>query len=300
MKFLIITADDFGLHESVNEAVEQASRHGVLTAASLMMSAPAVDDAVRRARRLPGLRVGLHVVLADGRTLLAPEVVPGLVNREGRLDDEMFWKSVRFYALPRVRRQLEAEIRAQFAAFARTGLILDHVNVHKHFHLHPTVLDMLLRVGREFAMSAVRVPAEPLWPARGGHWGAAIGGALLRPWILLMKHRLRAAGVAHNDHVFGLRSSGSMNETEMLDTMASLPSGVSEIYLHPATESGAAIAPSMKNYRHADELAALLSPRVRKAIAAANVTLGGFQDLIAMRRMPMSNAPPAAPRRVSR
>ncbi|WOD13795.1 ChbG/HpnK family deacetylase [Paraburkholderia kirstenboschensis] len=38
---LIHTADDFDLHSRVNEAVERAGRHGVLTAASLMVCAPA-------------------------------------------------------------------------------------------------------------------------------------------------------------------------------------------------------------------------------------------------------------------
>jgi len=71
-RFLIVTADDFGLHQAVNEAVEQANRAGVLSAASLMMGSPATADAVRRARRLPRLRVGLHIVLADGTATLAP------------------------------------------------------------------------------------------------------------------------------------------------------------------------------------------------------------------------------------
>ena len=52
-RFLIVTADDFGLHEAVNEAVEQANRSGVLTAASLMVAAPGAADAIRRARKLP-------------------------------------------------------------------------------------------------------------------------------------------------------------------------------------------------------------------------------------------------------
>ncbi|NWP61353.1 ChbG/HpnK family deacetylase, partial [Escherichia coli] len=53
---LVVTADDFGLSREVNEAVEQAHREGILTAASLMVSAPAAADAVARARRMPGLR----------------------------------------------------------------------------------------------------------------------------------------------------------------------------------------------------------------------------------------------------
>ena len=82
-KYLIVTADDFGLHESVNDAVEQAAAAGVLTAASLMVSGPAAADAIRRAQRLPNLRVGLHLVLADGRgPCLSPAEVDGGVGRE--------------------------------------------------------------------------------------------------------------------------------------------------------------------------------------------------------------------------
>jgi hopanoid biosynthesis associated protein HpnK len=283
-KFLIVTADDFGLHEAVNEAVEQASRTGVLTAASLMVAAPAAADAIRRARALPQLRVGLHVVLADGRAMLAPDLIPALADSSGRMNSRMFANGVRFFALPGVRRQLEAEIRAQFSAFARTGLELDHVNVHKHFHLHPTLLDMLLRIGREYGVSAVRVPDEPLWfAAHGGNWRSGVGAALLKPWIALMKRRLRAAQMAHNDRIFGVGASGAMDEAKLLAVLARLPPGVTEIYLHPAVRSGSAIAESMSEYRHADELAALLSPRVRAAIAAGGFGHGGYADAVSSR-----------------
>jgi hopanoid biosynthesis associated protein HpnK len=286
-KFLIITADDFGLHESVNEAVEQASRNGVLTAASLMVAAPAAADAIRRAHNLPHLRVGLHLVLADGSAMLAPDLIPALADHTGYMNSRMFVNGVRFFALPAVRRQLEAEIRAQFSAFARTGLTLDHVNVHKHFHLHPTLLNILLRIGREYGVSAVRVPDEPLWfAARNGTWFAGAGSALLAPWVALMKRQLRAAQVLHNDRIFGIAASGNMDETTLLAILARLPPGISEIYFHPAVESGSAITASMSEYRHADELAALLSPRVRAAIAAGGFGRGGYADVMPARRVP--------------
>jgi hopanoid biosynthesis associated protein HpnK len=282
--FLIVTADDFGLHPAVNDAVEQASRAGVLTAASLMMAGPAVDDAIRRARRLPRLRVGLHLVLADGGALLAPHLIPALADDEGRMNSRMFTNGVRFFALPWVRRQVEAEIHAQFSAFARTGLTLDHVNMHKHFHLHPSLLEMLLRIGREYGVSAVRVPHEPLWfAARGGAWVSGAQAALLAPWLAFMKRRLRAARMFHNDRIFGVAASGAMDEAKLLAILARLPPGVTEIYLHPATESGSVIAASMSQYRHADELAALLSPRVRAAIAAGDIGHGGYGDVMRAR-----------------
>ena len=283
-KSLIITADDFGLHEAVNDGIEQASRAGVLTAASLMVAAPAADDAIRRARTLPNLRVGLHLVLADGWAVLAPDLIPALCDHAGRMNSRMFINGLRFFALPWVRRQLEAEIRAQFSAFAGTGLPLDHVNVHKHFHLHPTVLGILLRIGCEYGLSAVRVPDEPLWFARrGAAWSSGVNAALLAPWIALMKRRLRAARMLHNDSIFGVAASGAMDEAKLLAVLERLPPGITEIYLHPATASGRDIASSMSRYRHADELAALLSPRVRASIAALEITRGGYGDVLRAR-----------------
>jgi hopanoid biosynthesis associated protein HpnK len=276
---LIVTADDFGLHESINDAVEQASRAGSLTAASLMVSAAAADDAVRRARSLPNLRVGLHIVLVDGWSTLEGRLIPAIADPSGHMGGGMFSRGVRFFFHPAARRQLKAEIRAQFAAFARTGLVLDHVNVHKHFHLHPTVLSILLDVGRDYGMPAMRVPDERIWfAARSAGAIQGLTQALLTPWISLMKHRLRRARVFHNDRLFGISASGAIDEAGLLAMLAQLPRGVSEIYLHPATRSGSSIAPSMSEYRHAQELEALLSARVREALAGFAMR-GGYKDV---------------------
>ncbi len=268
---LIFTADDFGLHPAINDAVEQAYRHGVLNAASLMVGAPAAADAIERARRLPQLRVGLHLLLADGAATLPHTAIPDLVDADGRFGSDMARDGVRFFFLPAVRRQLAAEIRAQFEAYAATGLPLDHVNSHKHFHLHPTVLSLLLEIGREFGLRAMRLPREP----DAAWW--------LSPWLALLRRRLDAAGIAHNDYVAGLTESGAMDEAALLQVLARLPAGVTEIYLHPgvATVTAVPLAPSMAGYRHADELAALLSPRVRAVLEDMAVRRGGFADVLA-------------------
>jgi hopanoid biosynthesis associated protein HpnK len=271
---LIVTADDFGLHRSVNAAVERAHTEGILTAASLMVGGSAAADAIARARALPGLRVGLHVVLADGPSVLPPRVIPDLVDAGGHFGNRMVRDGVRFFCLPRVRRQLALEIRAQFEAYAASGLRLDHVDAHKHFHLHPTILSLILRIGREFGLRAVRLPRETGPPA--SPW--------LRPWLALLAMRLDAAGIAHNDYVIGIRQSGRFDEPALLAALRSLPaSGIVDIYLHPALDSGAAIAPAMRGYRHRDEFAALVSPRVRAAcdgLRARGWRFGGYADLV--------------------
>ncbi|PRY01136.1 hopanoid biosynthesis-associated protein HpnK [Paraburkholderia sp. BL25I1N1] len=265
---LIVTADDFGLHARVNLAVERAHRDGVLSAASLMIGAPAASDAVARARALPRLRVGLHLVLADGDPLAPRAAIAALLDEHGRFGDNMVRDGVRFFFLPHVRKQLAREIRAQFDAFAQTGLTLDHVNTHKHFHLHPTVLGLILEIGREYGMKAMRLPFEanaPLW---------------LRPWIARVKARLDRAGIAHNDYVVGIADSGRMDEAAWLAALADLPHGVGEIYCHPAVAGEQVLSDGMKMYRHEDELRALLSPKVAMAIRAAGVRVGGFGDVL--------------------
>jgi hopanoid biosynthesis associated protein HpnK len=268
-RLCIITADDFGLATPVNEAVEIAHRSGVLTAASLMVAGPAAADAAQRARANPGLRVGLHLTLCDGHAVLPRRQIPDLVDADNRFHDNMVSAGWRFFASARVRAQLAAEIRAQFAAFAALGLTLDHLDAHKHFHLHPTVLSLALGVGREFGLRAVRVPAEPGLTAT----------RLLTPWLALMRTRLRRAGMVCNDQLFGLGHSGRMDEARLLQILAALPAGVTEIYLHPATVSGAEISPAMSGYRHGDELAALLSPAVRRALTNPAIRLGGYADI---------------------
>ncbi len=48
-----------------------------------MVAAPAACDAVKRAKRVPGLRVGLHIVLVEGRPILPPSQIPDLVDGDG-------------------------------------------------------------------------------------------------------------------------------------------------------------------------------------------------------------------------
>ena len=143
-----------------------------------MVAAPAAADAVARAHRLALLRVGLHLVLIDGSPILSPDELDGLVDRDGRFDDNPLRAGLRFFFRPGARRHLAAEIRAQFEAFRATGLALDHVNAHKHMHLHPTVARLVVEIGRDYGLRAVRVPAEPQTALRRAFWRATVDAVM--------------------------------------------------------------------------------------------------------------------------
>jgi hopanoid biosynthesis associated protein HpnK len=275
LKRLIVTADDFGAAREVNEAVEAAHRGGVLTAASLMVAAPAAADAVARALRMPALRVGLHVVLVEGRPVLPASRLSHLVDANGAFRSDMAALGSVIAMRREARAQVAAEITAQFEAFRATGLPLDHCNAHKHFHLHPVVGALIAAIGARFGLRAARVPIEPQHILRNVErvWGAS--ALLWRPFAHLLRRRYRAAGLLVPDQVFGLHWSGQMSKQRLSGLIRSLPEGLSEIYLHPATGPYQGAAPG---YRYREELEALQSAEVIGASRDGSLRLGGFSD----------------------
>ncbi len=261
-----LTADDFGLSEAVNEGIERAHQQGVLDAASLMVAAPAAAGAIAIARRNPGLKVGLHLVVIEGPAALAPVQIPDLVDSNGWFPSDQLSLGLRYFFLPQVRRQLRAEIAAQFTAFAATGLPLAHADAHKHMHLHPTVAAMLIAEGRGHGLARVRVPNEP--PAIMARCGVppTLGARALHAWTRLLRHQIRRAGMNANDHIFGLAWTGDMTEEKLLRLIPHLPPGEAELYFHPAAGRDALLDRLMPGYDHEGELAALLSPAVRAAL----------------------------------
>ena len=181
------------------------------------------------------------------------------------------------------RAEKEAEIRAQFDAFQKTGLALDHVNAHNHMHLHPTVLGLILKVGREFGLKAVRVPYEPFVPswlvARKAFVSRLAVSLLLFPWIALLRRRLGRASIRSNQFVFGLNDSGSMHLDLVLRMLKRLPQGVTEIYFHPAMSRCPELIHTMPTYDHQSEFETLTHPHVREALHATGAQTIAYSDL---------------------
>jgi hopanoid biosynthesis associated protein HpnK len=180
------------------------------------------------------------------------------------------------FFLPKVRAQLAAEIEAQFEAFVATGLKLDHVNAHKHFHLHPTIAALMVKAARSHGVKGARVPLEPqavLGQIEPHRPNATV--ALTTPFARALRARFRRAGIAAPDQVFGLAWSGAMTATRLKGLIAHLPEGLTEVYLHPATGPYPGSAPG---YAYIEELRALTDPDIPALIAAGDIRLGGFCD----------------------
>jgi hopanoid biosynthesis associated protein HpnK len=219
---VIFNADDFGRSSEINGAVVQAHREGVLTSASLMVAADAVEEAVALARETPSLAVGLHLVLSDGRPASPLGRVGHLVDRAGRFPANPARVWIRYIFSTVARAEMAVEVRAQFERFAATGLPLDHVDAHQHLHMHPAVFATLLPLAEQFGACGVRLPRDDLRLAmrhdrRGALvkalW-AGVFGILSRRYARDVADGSLALSVA--DRVYGLMQTGRMEEAYVL------------------------------------------------------------------------------------
>jgi len=257
MRTVVFSADDFGLGVVVNEAVERSHLHGVLSQASLMVAAPAAEDAILRAHKLPLLKTGLHLVLVDGDSVLGHKKLPHITGPDGRFSSNQLALGIKYFFSPAARRELRAEIDAQFAAYAASGLVLHHADAHKHMHLHPTVARLMIAIGKTYGLRRIRIPAEPPGVMKRCGERPGVSDYALYAWTRILK--IQARGLAHHDHVFGLQWSGHMTLPRVQNLLRHLPPGSAEIYFHPATYSDAALAALMPGYEHAAELHTLLA-----------------------------------------
>jgi hopanoid biosynthesis associated protein HpnK len=281
MKKLIINADDFGLSTGANRAVIRAWREGILTSASLMVGGKAFLEAVALAKENPGLQVGLHLTLVQGRSVLPSEENPGLTDSEGNLPMDPVGAGMRFFFSGSLKRALHREIEAQILRFLETGLPLSHIDGHLNIHMHPTVFDILTELMPKHGITSFRLTREDLARDPACHGGRRIGRRADAYIFGRLAKRCRPVldrlCVYYTDEVKGLLNSGRMTEEYLLKVLERLQDGVTEIYFHPGCTPDPELAAWMPGYYHEEELAALTSPRVRDGISTRGIRLGNYR-----------------------
>jgi hopanoid biosynthesis associated protein HpnK len=286
---LIVNADDFGLTAGVNRAIVEAHQRGVVTSATMMANAGAVDDAVTRAGAA-GLSVGCHVVLIDGAPLLAPLDVSSLVVADGngaRFRDGWPGFAARALCKRLNEDQIAAEVEAQIRKIQQNGLQVTHVDSHKHVHLLPGVLTPMLRAAKACGVRAVRNPFAPLKPLalaplvrRPRLWARYSEVKLLRRFSQEFRWSVEVEGMITTDGTFGIVVTGALDERLFAAIVGSLPEGTWELVCHPGycDEELRRVRTRLRESRD-QELRVLTSPSARQAIAAAGLELISYADL---------------------
>lgn len=282
-QILIVTGDDFGLSSGTNHAIIKAHQEGILTSASLMATGRAFEEAVGLARANPGLSVGLHVVLLQGRSVLSHEKIPHLVDPDGNFPNNSFLAGTRYFFSKEAQRELREELRAQIERFLSTGLRLAFLSGHLNVHVHPTVFGILIGLAQEFGIRAFRLPREGLL--------LNLKADLSRPFsklfhyltfYLLSRHCkkiLSGKGFLFTDRVYGLLQYGDMNAGYIRYLLGHLPQGVTEIYFHPCILPCQEFTRWMADYHPTEELGVLTSGDVKGLIKTKSIQLADYSVL---------------------
>jgi len=232
---LIINADDLGYDPAVTRGILRAMREGVVSSTTFMVNTAFSEAAAREAR---GLAIGLHLNLARGMPVWSgfPRALLG--------EDGGFMESRAASLPPDV---VEAETFAQLTRLVGLlGQPATHVDVHKHLHRNPGILQGLARAARAAGLPVRSTDAD-------------------------MRRALEAHGVATNAHFIGDADQEAYWTLERFEAhLASLPAdGVIELMCHPGyrpetLKSGYAAQREV-------ELETFLHPRARELLARADV-----------------------------
>jgi predicted glycoside hydrolase/deacetylase ChbG (UPF0249 family) len=268
-KQLVVNADDFGFTPDVNQGIVEAHRRGILTATTLMANGAAFEDALRLARQTPTLDIGCHLVLVGGRSLVTGKPYPPTV---GQL----------LAALARRQIRPSEELAAQVRRVVDAGLRPTHLDTHKHTHLAPPVLDAVARLGQEFGIPWVRRPFDfPLHGLNGSvprlkRMASSALGLLRRRFHRVLEKR----GCRTTDHFAGFQITGRFRTAELVELLAAIPEGSTELMCHPG-HCGEALraAPTRLKESREHELAALLAPETRAALERNGIELVNYRGL---------------------
>jgi len=278
-KAVIINGDDFGLSAEVNAGILRAHREGILNSASLMVAEAGRDEAAQAARELPGLDVGLHLVVCRGHSVLPPSEIAPLVDARGRFAENPVASGLKYFFSRRLRAKLIAECRAQIETHLKLVGYLNHIDGHLNFHVHPALADIMVELAAEYKVPCIRLPREAAFTtlalARDHMARKLVESVIFRSLSRRTRKKAARKGLRSTDWLFGLHQSGHVTEKYVTGIVARLRPGVTEIYFHPAMDVGG--TPPDANAQREVEI--LTSARVREALTARAIAMTTFAEL---------------------
>jgi len=237
---LIVNADDFGLTDGINRAVVDLPNAGALPSATLMAASPSFKKAAVMASQQSTLGVGCHVVLVDGFPMADPAAIPTLLS-SGKGQPTFratLGEFVRDLYLGRIAlAHMELESTAQIRHLQQAGVLVTHVDTHKHTHMFPAVLGAVTRAAIACGIQAVRNPFEPAWSVAATPEAGAVRSLQVRLLRRFQKDFQKIVGMHSlftTDGCAGVLATGTLNEATLRALLHRLPQGTWELVCHPA------------------------------------------------------------------
>jgi len=153
---IIVNADDLGMSDSVNQAIFEGLRRGVITSATLLANGPAVQSAVRELQRFPQYSFGVHLNLTEFEPLWGGSRADlnAILDKKGRFNGNSI-REVRI-GIP-MRGAIFREWCCQIESLMRLGVEPSHFDAHHHVHTIPRLLPVMAALRRRYKINKVRI-----------------------------------------------------------------------------------------------------------------------------------------------
>ncbi|HVO57245.1 MAG TPA: ChbG/HpnK family deacetylase [Dongiaceae bacterium] len=289
MRNLIVNADDLGWTAGVNRGIAEAHRNGIVTSTSLLANGEAFADGLRTAAENPGLGVGVHLNLSDGKPVAPAGQVASLLNEGGEFAGGPETLLLRLTTKHLDPREVEREWDAQIEKVRAAGVRPTHLDGHKHVQMLPGLFAIALRLAKKHGIEAVRVSheASPLRMALTD--GSEPASVLLRQGVQARGLKLLArdarelaehAGISTADYFCGIAQTGVLTKKGVTQLLGSLPDGTTELMCHPgyADDELKRTATRLQGSRQT-ELEILTDKGVRKSILELGIRLINYNQL---------------------
>jgi chitin disaccharide deacetylase len=276
----VVNADDFGMSLEINAGILTAHRKGIVTSTSVMTNMPHFEAILPAQRQDPGLGVGLHLCISEGRPVLPPARVSTLIDAQGQFHS----RAELFKLLKRGEinlRQAADEAGAQADRLLQLGVRTDHWNSHQYVHLHPQLLRVLKATLKPQWFPCMRTHRRA-YVKRGG-WVRGLGLAglyghmplrLAKDIFFELQHRqARRDGFALPDAQLTRIPFAAAYSVLSENAVTSPPAGVFEWICHPSTTRRSEDRECMDR---PGELALLTDPRLAAALRQAGIQLATF------------------------
>ena len=154
-KKLIITADDYGMCESVNQAIEECLAAGTVHATCAMANMPAFFSSGHLRTKFSKSSLGIHWTLTEGRPVASPRQVPSLLQSDGTFHSpaqlRRLWIQRRIAA-----DDVKTELQAQYRRFCDAAGQPDFWNTHQNFHVWPGLYGLCVALGQQLQIPKMR------------------------------------------------------------------------------------------------------------------------------------------------
>ncbi len=277
-KVLIVNADDFGLHPSINEGIVLALREGIVTDTSIVACGSAFEDAVSRLRLIGKYDVGVHLTVVGEKPLGSPDEIPTIVDRsEGKFFAGYQDFFLRYFLGMINIEDVKKEFCLQVKRVVDAGLHITHLDTHQHIHLLPKIGDVVVSLAVRNGVSYVRypVPDERLpFNLRGMAFRLSkfLGGHLLK--------RLKESDICFADHFLGVAFGGKLDKDNLLTLLESLPGGITEVMCHPGLVGAGVDKIYPWGYLWEEEVKALTDVDVKSYVSREGIRLSDVKSIV--------------------